>query len=67
MSGEGMEKTTMGPEITTQPDGSLRVCLTESGITACCSVSSAHLVESCLPQLRESIFKQALRAYEQPC
>ena len=67
MSAEGMEKTTMGPEITTQPDGSLRVCLTESGITACCYVSSTHLVDSHLPQLRESIFQQALRAYEQPC
>ena len=30
-------------------------------------VSSAQLVDSHLPQLRESIFKQALRAYEQPC
>tara|TARA_B100001939_G_scaffold288530_1_gene259424 strand:+ start:460 stop:663 length:204 start_codon:yes stop_codon:yes gene_type:complete len=67
MSAEEMEKPMLGPEITTQPDGSLRVCLTESGITACCSVPSAHLVESHLPQLRESIFKQALRAYEQPC
>ena len=57
----------MGPNVTKQPDGTLRVCLTECGITACCDVSSAHLVESHLPQLRESIFKQALRAYEQPC
>ena len=57
----------MNPDITTQPDGSLRVCLTESGITACCLVASAQLVDSCLPRLRESIFKQALRAYEQPC
>lgn len=67
MAHEGVEKPTMGPEITTQPDGSLRVCLTESGITACCYVSSTHLVDSHLQQLRESIFKQALRAYEQPC
>ena len=57
----------MGPEITTQPDGSLRVCLTESGITACCYVSSTPLVDSHLSQLRVSLFKQALRAYEQPC
>ena len=67
MSTEGREKKIMGPEITTQPDGSLRVCLTESGIMACCYVSSTHLVDSHLQQLRESIYKQALRAYEQPC
>ena len=60
MSGDGMEKTTMGPEITTQPDGSLRVCLTESGITACCSVSSAQLVDSCLPQTERLIVSHQL-------
>ena len=67
MAHEGMEKPTMGPEITTQPDGSLRVCLTESGLTASRYVSSTPPVDSHLHHLRESIFKQALRAYEQPC
>ena len=67
MTCEGIGMESMNPDITTQPDGTLRVCLTESGITACCYVSSTHLVESHLRQLRESIFKQALRAYEQPC
>ena len=36
----------MGPDITKQPDGTLRVCLTESGITACCDVSSSGFTRS---------------------
>jgi hypothetical protein len=45
------------------PDGSIRVCLTEDGFTACTTVASAHLIESKWPQLQQSIAKQATEAY----
>ena len=35
----------MSQEISTLPDGTVRMCLTEDGITACTYVSSHHLVE----------------------
>jgi hypothetical protein len=40
---------------TTLPDGQVRVCLANYGQIACCYVSSMHLVEDKVPQLRESI------------
>ena len=54
-------------EISTLPDGTVRMCLTEDGITACTYVSSHHLVEDKWGYLKESIRRQAERAYEQPC
>lgn len=44
-------------------DTSYHVCLTENGITSCCFVSSAHLVEAKESQLRQSIQKKALNAF----
>jgi transketolase C-terminal domain/subunit len=57
----------MSKEISTLPDGTVRMCLTEDGITACTYVSSHHLVEDKWGYLRQSIKRQAERAYEQPC
>ena len=57
----------MSKEISTLPDGTVRMCLEQDGITACTYVSSHHLVEDKGGYLRESIRRQAERAYEQPC
>ena len=51
----------------TLPDGSVKVILSENGITAACYVSSHHLVEDKWNYLKASIKRQAERAYEQPC
>lgn len=37
------------------PDGQVKACLTEKGVTACCYVSSFHLVQEKENQLREAI------------
>ena len=51
------------PEITTLADGSLRVCLRHhAGVEACCYVSSMHLVEDHLQQLRNAIYRQLEKA-----
>ena len=57
----------MSKEISTLPDGTVRMCLTQDGITACTYVSSHHLLEDKWGYLRQSIKRQAERAYEQPC
>jgi hypothetical protein len=44
-------------------DTAYHVCLTEYGITSCCFVSSAHLIEAKEAQLRQSIQKKALDAF----
>ena len=44
-------------------DTAYHVCLTEYGITSCCFVSSAHLIEAKEAQLRQSIHKKALDAF----
>ena len=51
------------PEITTLADGSLRVCITHhTGVSAACYVSSMHLVEDHLQQLRNAINRQLEKA-----
>ena len=51
------------PEITTLPDGSLRVSITHhAGVSAACYVSSMHLVDSHLEQLKAAINRQLERA-----
>ena len=47
-----------------QPDGSLRVCLTEDGITACFIVDSMHVAYQKEPQLRAAIRRQAMEAMD---
>lgn len=37
------------------PDGQVRVCLTENDVTACCYVSSFHLVDEKEAQLQAAI------------
>lgn len=49
-------------EMSTLDDGSVKVCLTEDGFTACAIVSSMHLAADKENQLRASIQKQALNA-----
>ena len=41
----------------------IRVCLTEDGLTACCYVSSEHLVEEKRKQLKEAISRMASLAF----
>ena len=48
----------------TLPDGSVKVILSENGITAACYVSSHHLVEDKWTYLQDAINRQAARAYE---
>jgi len=43
-------------------DGCIRVCLSEEGITACCIVSSHHLVEEKEKQLRQAIVRTAIKS-----
>jgi hypothetical protein len=50
--------------LTTLKDGCIRVCLTEDGITQCCTVSSHHLVAEKEHQLKAAISAEAIRAYE---
>jgi hypothetical protein len=54
----------MNQEISTLPDGTVRMCLTEAGITACTYVSSHHLVEGKWAYLKENIDRQAQRAFK---
>lgn len=49
----------------TLEDGCLKVCLTEYGITECCTVSSHHLIEGKRKQLRAAIATTAAKVYEQ--
>ena len=39
-------------------DGQIKVCLTENQVTACCYVSSMHLVDEKEKQLQQSIARQ---------
>ena len=48
----------------TLPDGSVKVILSENGITAACYVSSHHLVEDKWAYLQEAINRQATKAFE---
>ena len=48
----------------TLPDGSVKVILSENGITAACYVSSLHLVEDKWAYLQEAINRQATKAFE---
>ena len=49
--------------VETLPDGSVKVILSENGITAACYVSSHHLVEDKWGYLQEAINRQAARAF----
>lgn len=54
--------------VDTLEDGTLKMTLEINGFSASCYVSSSHLIaEGKWQQLRDSIFNQAIRAYEQPC
>ena len=57
-------RRSVNQEISTLPDGTVRMCLTQDGITACTYVSSHHLVEDKWGYLKASIKRQAERAYE---
>ena len=46
------------------PDGSVKVTLSENGISAACYVSSHHLVEDKWAYLQEAINRQATKAFE---
>ena len=50
--------------IETLPDGSVKVILSENGITAACYVSSHHLVDDKWGYLQEAINRQATKAFE---
>ena len=50
----------------TLPDGCVKITLQQDGFTAIGIVSSYHLVEPKLAQLRADIISQALAAYEHP-
>ena len=61
----GWRRACVNQEISTLPDGTVRMCLTQDGITACTYVSSHHLVEDKWGYLKASIKRQAERAYKQ--
>lgn len=46
----------------TLEDGCIKVCLTEEGITACCIVSSHHLVDEKEKQLKQAILRTAIES-----
>ena len=46
-------------DITTLRNECIQVCIEADGIRCCCLVSSYHLAESKLPQLRAAITRQA--------
>ena len=52
------------PTITQLDDGYYRVCLTDTGIEACTTCSSAHLIDDKVAQLRRRISDIAAEAYE---
>jgi hypothetical protein len=45
-------------------DGCYKVCLSEDGITSCTVVSSMHLVEDKVPQLKRANKTAALEAFD---
>ena len=51
-----------GLVLSTLDDGCVKVCLSEEGITACCIVSSHHLVEEKERQLRQAIIRTAVKS-----
>ncbi|MGA0375468.1 MAG: hypothetical protein ACO3N6_03755 [bacterium] len=51
-------------EATSTADDMLHVCLTLHGFTACCYVSSHHLVDCKRKQLKAAIMREAMQAYE---
>lgn len=48
-------------DLETLNDGQIKVCLTEDQVTACCYVSSMHLVDEKEEQLRAAIKRQVER------
>lgn len=48
-------------QLKTLDDGQIKVCLTEDQVTACCYVSSMHLVDEKEEQLKASIKRQQLK------
>ena len=55
----------MNFDLTTLEDGQIKVCLTEDQVTACCYVSSMHLVDEKEKQLRAAIKRQVERREEE--
>ena len=51
------------PDIIQLEDGYYRVCLTEDGIEACTTCSSAHLIEDKVAQLKRAIHSKAEEAF----
>lgn len=47
----------------TLDDGCIKVCLEEDGISACCIVSSHHLVQEKESQLRQAILSKAVESF----
>ena len=45
-------------------DGCYKVCLTEDAITSCTVVSSMHLIEDKVPQLRRANQAAAMEAFK---
>ncbi len=50
-------------ELETLEDGCIKVCLTNDGITKCCTVSSQHLIEPKYKHLKRAIAAEAIQAY----
>ena len=57
----------MNTQLNTLHDGTIEVVCSEDGFTAKGYVSSHHLVDPKINQLKQNLAKQAERAYEQPC
>jgi hypothetical protein len=51
-------------DLETLKDGCIKVCLTEDGITQCCTVSSHHLVEEKRRQLKQAIIKETINSFK---
>ena len=45
-------------------DDMYRVCLSKNGITACCHVSSMHLIDEKRPRLEEACLRKSYEAYD---
>lgn len=50
--------------LTQLPDGAIRLCLHEHGFSSCGTVSSHHLIEPKLSQLKADIAAQAFAVYK---
>lgn len=51
--------------IENQEDGTVRVCVEQNGFVSCGVVSSFHLTDPKINQLRKDIDRQAIEAYRE--